>query len=191
MCRPFCHLHNHTEYSLLDGATRIKPMVKRAKEMGMEALAITDHGVMFGAVEFYYECRAQGIKPLVGMEAYIAPGGIKSRGRGEEKDSFHQLLLARNAEGYRNLCRLHSIAALDGFYRRPRIDHDLLRAHSRGLIGSTTCIGSEINQAILGDDFERANWLAGWYKETFDEGCYFVELQDHGLAAQRLMNEHL
>lgn len=189
--RPFVHLHNHTEYSLLDGATRIKDMVKRAKEHDMPALAITDHGVMFGCMEFYFECKKQGVKPLIGMEAYVAPGGLHEKRRGEEKDSFHLLLLAKNEEGYRNLCKMHTVAALEGFYYRPRIDHELLQNHSKGLISSTTCLGSEVNQALLNNDFKRALEIAGFYRDLFDEDSYFVELQDHGLPEQKLCNQGL
>ena len=187
----FVHLHNHTEYSLLDGANRIPDVVKRVKELGMPAAAITDHGVMFGCMEFYLECKKQGVKPILGMEAYVAPAGIAHRGSREDKDSFHLLLLARNEEGYRNLCRLHSVAALEGFYYRPRIDHDLLRKHSQGLIGSTTCIGSEVNQLLLSGRYDEAQHRAGMYKEIFDEGCFFVELQNHGIPDQKVMNEGL
>ncbi|MBS1721511.1 MAG: DNA polymerase III subunit alpha [Armatimonadetes bacterium] len=187
----FVHLHNHTEYSLLDGANRIPDVVKRVKELGMPAVAISDHGVMFGCMEFYFECVKQGVKPILGMEAYVAPSGIASRGAREDKDSYHLLLLARNEEGYRNLCRLHTVAALEGFYYRPRIDHELLRSHSKGLIGSTTCIGSEVNQLLLAGRYDEAQHRAGMYKEIFDEGCFFVELQDHGIPEQRVMNEGL
>ena len=189
--QPFVHLHNHTEYSLLDGATRIKDMVSRAKEYDMPALAITDHGVMFGCMEFYFECKKQGVKPILGMEAYVAPGGIAKKERGEEKESFHKLLLARNMEGYQNLCKLHTVAALEGFYYRPRVDHELLRAHSKGLISSTTCLGSEVNQALLEGNYDKAQHIAGMYKEMFDEGCYFVELQDHGLPEDKIVNPQL
>ena len=127
---PFVHIHNHTEYSLLDGANRIPDMVARAKELGMEALAITDHGVMFGVMEFFFECKKQGIKPILGMEAYVAPDGRHVKAGREDKQNYHLLLLAKNIEGYRNLCKLHSVAALEGFYYKPRIDHELLRAHS-------------------------------------------------------------
>jgi len=192
MCQqPFVHLHNHTEYSLLDGATRIKDMVKRAKENDMPALAITDHGVMFGCMEFYFECKKQGVKAIIGMEAYVAPGGRLNRQRGEEKDSFHLLLLAKNIEGYRNLCKLHTTAALEGFYYRPRIDHEVLAQHAKGLISSTTCLGSEVNQALLNNDYERALKIAGFYRDLFDADSYFVELQDHGLPEQKLCNEGL
>lgn len=191
MCRSFVHLHNHTEYSLLDGANRIPDLVRRTKDLGMPAVAITDHGVMFGAMEFYLECVKQGVKPIIGMEAYVAPEGRLNKSPGVDKQAYHLLLLARNEEGYRNLCRLHSIAALEGFYYRPRIDHEVLRAHAKGLIGTTTCIGSEVNQYLLSGQFDKAQYTAGMYKEIFDEGCYFVELQDHGLEEQRRMNEGL
>lgn len=189
--RPFVHLHNHTQYSLLDGATRVPDMVARAKEHDMPAIAITDHGVMFGCMEFYFECKKQGVKPILGMEAYVAPGGRKNRQRGEEKDSFHLLLLAKNMEGYRNLCKLHTVAALEGFYYRPRIDHEVLAEHCRGLISSTTCLGSEVNQALLANDYERALRIAGMYRDMFDPDSYFVELQDHGIEEQKLCNEGL
>lgn len=191
MARPFCHVHNHTEYSLLDGANRIPDMVSRAKELGMEALAITDHGVMFGVMEFHMECVKQGIKPLIGMEAYVAPGGIGKKGKGEEKDSFHLLLLAKDIEGYRNLCKLATIAALQGYYYRPRIDHEVLRAHCKGLISTTTCLGSEVNQHLLKGEYDKAQYIAGMYKEMFGEGNYFVELQDHGLPEQQQTRDGL
>ncbi|MCC6403737.1 MAG: DNA polymerase III subunit alpha [Fimbriimonadaceae bacterium] len=191
MPRPFVHLHNHTEYSLLDGATRISDVVPLAKQFDMPAVAITDHGVMFGCMEFALECERHGVKPILGMEAYVSPKGIGDRSTREEKSTYHLLLLARNEEGYRNLCRLHSIAALEGFYHKPRIDHDLLRNHSKGLIGSTTCIGSEVNQALLQDDYDGALAIARMYKEMFEEGAYFVELQDHGIDKQRKMNQGL
>jgi len=191
MCRQFVHLHNHTEYSLLDGANRIPELVKRAKELDMPAVAITDHGVMFGAMEFYLECVKQGVKPIIGMEAYVAPDGLHNKTARDDKQSYHLLLLAKNEEGYRNLCRLHSIAALEGFYYRPRIDHEVLRTHAKGLIGTTTCIGSEVNQYLLAGQYDKAQYTAGMYKDIFDEGSYFVELQDHGLDEQRRMNEGL
>lgn len=181
----FIHLHNHTEYSLLDGATRVREMVGWARENNMSALAITDHGVMFGVMEHYFECMKAGIKPILGMEAYVAPSGHLNKAGKDESQAFHLLLLARNEEGYRNLCRLHSIAALEGFYYRPRIDHDLLRQYAKGLIGSTTCLSSEVNRAFLAGDYERGKEIARMYKEIFDDGCYFVELQDHGIPEQK------
>ncbi|MEQ1823096.1 MAG: DNA polymerase III subunit alpha [Fimbriimonadaceae bacterium] len=186
----FCHIHNHTEYSLLDGANRIPEMVSKAKELGMEALAITDHGVMFGVMEFYLECEKQGIKPLIGMEAYIT-ADHKSRGRGEEKDSFHQLLIAKDLQGYRNLCKLATIAALQGYYYRPRIDHELLRTYSAGLVGTTTCLGSEVCQLLLKGEYDKAQYLAGQYAEIFGPGNYFVELQNHRIPEQAQIRDGL
>ena len=191
MCKGFCHLHNHTEYSLLDGANRIPDMVKRAKDLGQEALAITDHGAMFGVMEFYFECKKQGIKPIIGMEAYVAPGGLLKKDGREENQTYHLLLLAKNLEGYRNLCKLHTVAALQGFYYKPRIDHDLLREHARGLIGTTTCLGSEVNQLLMRGQYDEAQRRAGMYKEIFDEGSYFVEIQDHNLREQHEIKDDL
>jgi DNA polymerase-3 subunit alpha len=187
----FVHIHNHTEYSLLDGANRIPQMVSRAGELGMDALAITDHGVMFGVMEFYFECKKQGIKPLIGMEAYVAPEGRQVKAGREENQNRHLVLLARNIEGYRNLCKLHTVAALEGFYYKPRIDRDLLREHARGLIGTSACLGSEICQELLKGTYDRAQWLAGEYKEIFDEGCFFIELQDHRLPEQAQIKDAL
>lgn len=184
----FVHLHNHTEYSLLDGANRIPDMVKRTKELGMDALAISDHGVMFGVMEFTMECQKHGVKPIVGMEAYVCPGGHKQRG---ERDDYHLLLLAKDLEGYRNLCKLATIAALEGYYYKPRVDHELLKQYSKGLIATTTCIGSEVNQAILKGDLEKANWLIGMYTELFGRENFFVELQNHGIPEQLEINEKL
>jgi DNA polymerase-3 subunit alpha len=191
MCKQFCHLHNHTEYSLLDGANRIPDLVRRAKELEMPALAISDHGVMFGVMEFYMECRKQGVKPILGVEAYVAPQGISKRGERAGKEYFHLLLLAKDLEGYRNLCRLSTIAALEGFYVKPRVDHDILREHAKGLIATTTCLGSEVNQLLLKGQYDQAQYTAGMYAEMFGRENYFVELQDHGLEEQRITNEGL
>lgn len=188
---PFCHIHNHTEYSLLDGANRIPEMVSRAKELGMDSLAITDHGVMFGVMEFAMECSKQGVKPLVGMEAYVAPGGLAKKGKGEEKDSFHLLLLAKNEEGYRNLCKLATIGALQGYYYRPRIDHEVLAQYAKGLVSTTTCLGSEVNSALLRGEYDRAKDIAAMYRDIFGEGNYFVELQNHRLPEQAAVKEGL
>ncbi len=191
MCKTFCHIHNHTEYSLLDGANRIPDMVKRAKEMEMSALAISDHGVMFGVMEFYMEARKAGIKPILGVEAYVAPQGIAKRGGRADNEYFHLLLLAKDLEGYRNLCKLSTIAALEGYYYKPRIDHEILRAHSKGLIGTSACLGSEVCGELMKGDYDRAQYLAGMYAEIFGEGNYFIELQDHGLPEQKAIMEPL
>lgn len=180
----FVHLHNHTEYSLLDGANRIEPMVDRAKELGMDALAISDHGVMFGVVRFSLACQKAGVKPIIGVEAYVAPNGHKNKKGREENETYHLLLLAKDLEGYRNLCRLSTIAAIEGYYYKPRIDHELLRAHSAGLIGTSACLGSEICTELVQGRYDKAQYLAGMYSEIFGEGNFFIELQDHRLADQ-------
>src|SRR2546423_3406996 len=187
----FVHVHNHTEYSLLDGANRIPEMVGRCKELGMDALAITDHGVMFGVMEFSLECHKHGVKPIIGVEAYVAPNGHLKKDGKEENETFHLLLLAKDLEGYRNLCKLSTIAALQGYYYKPRIDHDLLRQYSKGLISTSTCLGSEINQELLRGNYQQAQYLAGMYAEIFGEGNYFIELQDHKLPEQQEVNKHL
>jgi DNA polymerase III subunit alpha len=191
MCKSFCHIHNHTEYSLLDGANRIPDMVKRAKSLGMESLAISDHGVMFGVMEFYMECKKAGIKPILGVEAYVAPNGYLKKVGGEDKGSFHLLLLAKDLEGYRNLCKLSSIAALEGYYYKPRIDHDLLRKYSKGVMGTSACLGSEVCQELLKGNYDRAQYIAGMYSEIFGEGNFFIELQDHRLPEQAAIKENL
>jgi len=184
MCRQFVHVHNHTEYSLLDGANKIPDLVRRAKELDQPALAITDHGVMFGVVEFALECQKQGIKPILGMEAYVAPNGRHNKAGREDNQTYHLLLLAKNLDGYRNLCKLHTAAALQGFYYKPRIDHEILREHAKGLIGTSACLGSEICQFLLQGDYNRARDRAAMYRDMFDEDSYYIELQDHRLPEQ-------
>ncbi|MDQ2986872.1 MAG: DNA polymerase III subunit alpha [Armatimonadota bacterium] len=191
MSKPFVHIHNHTEYSLLDGMQRIGPMVERAKELGQPALAITDHGAMYGALEFYLECKARGVKPIIGMEAYVAPEGRLIKAGREEKNTYHLLLLAKNDIGYKNLAKLATISSLEGFYYKPRIDHEVLREHAEGLIGTTTCIGSEINQYLLAGDYEKAKRTAELYKEIFGHDSFFVELQNHKLKEQEIMQDGL
>ena len=191
MCRSFVHVHNHTEYSLLDGANRIPDMVKYAADMDMASLAITDHGVMFGVMEFYMECKKKGIKPLLGVEAYVAPNGIQNKKGDGEKNAYHMVLLAKDLDGYRNLCKLSTIAALEGYYYKPRVDHDILRAHAKGVIATSACLGSEICQQLMRGDYETAQRTAGMYKEMFDEGSFFIELQDHRLPEQAAIRDNL
>ena len=185
MCQSFVHIHNHTEYSLLDGANRIPDMVARAKNLGMESLAISDHGVMFGVMEFYMEAKKEGIKPILGVEAYVAPQGIQNKKGDGEKNSFHLLLLAKDLEGYRNLCKLSTVAALEGYYYKPRVDHEILRKYSKGVIATSACLGSEVCQELLKGNYDRAQYIAGMYDEMFGHGNFFIEIQDHGLAEQR------
>ena len=164
----FVHLHCHTHYSLLDGANRIDDLVKTAKSMDMPAIAITDHGNMFGAIEFYLAAIAAGIKPILGLEAYIAPGDRRSKdAKGMSEASYHLLLLAMNNIGYHNLLKLTSIGYLEGFYYRPRIDREVLEAHSEGLICTSTCLGAEIPQALIKHDRAAAEEVAQWYLKVF------------------------
>jgi len=166
-------------------------MVSRAKEMEMEALAITDHGVMFGVMEFYMEAKKAGIKPLLGVEAYVAPQGIKNKKGDGEKSAYHLLLLAKDLEGYRNLCKLSSIAALEGFYKYPRVDHEILQAHSKGVIATSACLGSEVCQELLKGNYEKAQRIAGMYDEIFGHGNFFIELQDHRIEEQAAIQDSL
>ena len=191
MSASFCHLHNHTEYSLLDGANRITDLVARTRELGMDALAITDHGVMFGVMDFYWKAKAAGIRPILGVEAYVAPKGIHHRGGRADNEAFHLLLLAKDLEGYKNLCKLTTIAALEGYYYKPRVDHELLAKHAKGVIATSTCLGSEVNQALLAGEYDRAQYIAGMYAEMFGPENYYIELQDHRLKEQAQIRDDL
>ena len=157
----------------------------------MDALAITDHGVMFGVMEFYMEAKKAGIKPLLGVEAYVAPQGIKNKKGDGEKSAYHLLLLAKDLEGYRNLCKLSSIAALEGFYKYPRVDHEILQAHSKGVIATSACLGSEVCQELLKGNYEKAQKIAGMYDEIFGHGNFFIELQDHRIEEQAAIQDSL
>ncbi|MEW6058893.1 MAG: DNA polymerase III subunit alpha [Actinomycetota bacterium] len=182
----FVHLHNHTEYSLLDGAARISSLVKRAHDYGMPALAITDHGVMFGALTFYETAMQAGVKPILGVEAYVAPGSRFDRTPGESEEKYrHLTILAANERGYRNLLKLVTDAHLEGFYHRPRIDKGLLAERAEGLIGMSGCLASEIPQLLLAGQDARAANIAASYADIFGEGSFFIEVMDHGLAEQR------
>jgi DNA polymerase-3 subunit alpha len=182
----FVHLHNHTEFSLLDGASRISELFARAAEHDMPALAITDHGAMFGALNFYEAGRAAGVKPIIGVETYVAPGSRFERAPGESEEKYrHLTLLAKDATGYRNLLRLVTDAHIDGFYHRPRIDKEILAEHAEGLIGLSGCLASEVAQLLLSGQDSKAKDVAGQYGEIFGPGNFYVELQDHGIADQR------
>jgi DNA polymerase-3 subunit alpha len=178
----FVHLHNHTEYSFLDGAIRIKDLVKRAKEFGMPALAITDHGGMFGAVEFYNACLKEGIKPIIGFEAYVAPLSRLDKTKSSGEENYHHLiLLARNNQGYKNLMKLSTIGYLEGFYYRPRIDVEVLRSHSEGLIATSACVGGAIPRALIEGNVEKAQRIASEYIDIFGKDNFYFELQSHGI----------
>ncbi len=179
---PFVHLHVHTQYSLLDGASRIPELVKRAKELGQTAIAITDHGVMYGVIDFYRACKAEGIKPILGMETYVAKGRYDAQDA-KDRDSAHLILLAKNQTGYQNLMLLSSEAFIHGFYYKPRIDYDLLREHHEGLICLSACLAGDIPQAFLRGQDARAYEIARMLKDTFGEDFY-IELQNHGIPEQ-------
>ncbi len=185
MPTPFVHLHVHSHYSLLDGLSKVPDLVARVKELGMSAVALTDHGVMYGSVEFYQACRKAEIKPIIGVEAYVAHDSLHLRGRGEEKP-YHFILLARDYDGYRNLLRLTSIAHLDGYYYKPRVDWDVLRQHGSGLIAMSACRAGEVPRAILNGDEAGARRAIARAVEVFGQGNYYLELQDHPNAPEQV-----
>ena len=187
--RPFVHLHCHTQYSLLDGANRISDLVKKTKEMGMNAVAMTDHGNMYGALEFYNACKEQDVKPIVGLEAYIAPTHRTDRSATRQKEAaYHITLLAMNKTGFHNLIKLSSVAYLEGFHYRPRIDKELLEAHNEGVILLSGCASSELSHFILGDRMDEAKELTAWYTKVFGDRFY-MEIQNAGIEIQRLCAE--
>jgi len=181
----FVHLHLHTEYSLLDGAIRMKELMKKAAEFKMPAVAITDHGNLFGAIEFYQEAQRAGVKPIIGCEAYIAPGSHKDRPGSRRDAAYHFTLLAKNETGYRNLVKLITTAHLDGFHYAPRIDKELLAARAEGLIGLSGCLAGEINTAIQSNNIEKAKQSAAEYRDILGAENFFIELHDHGMEEQR------
>ena len=181
----FCHLHTHSEYSLLDGEAGIKKLVARVKEQGMDCCAITDHGTMYGVVDFYRECRANGIKPIIGCEVYVAPGSRFNKVAGVDNKYSHLILLAENQTGYKNLIYLVSMGCIEGYYYKPRIDKELLRSHSEGLIALSACIAGELPRLVLNGEKEKARECAKEFIDIFGKDNYFIELQDHGLAEQK------
>jgi DNA polymerase III subunit alpha len=185
----FYHLHLHTEYSLLDGAIRLNDLIEKCKEYGMDAVSMTDHGTMFGAAAFYEKARKAGIKPILGCEVYVAPRTVNHKTQMDHKGLSHLVLLARDREGYANLCKLVSIAQLQGFYYKPRIDRDLLAAHSGGLIGLSACLKGDIPKAIMANDMPGADAAARFYLETLGEGNFFLEVQENGMAVQHKVNQ--
>ena len=186
----FVHLHVHSEYSLLDGANRIKDLPVRAKELGMKAIALTDHGVMFGAVNFFKECKKNDIKPIIGCEVYVAPRSRFSKESNLDSEYSHLILLVKNKTGYQNLIKLVSLSFTEGFYYKPRIDLEILEKYSEGLICLSACLAGSINQAILRDDIEKAKEIALWHKRVFKDD-YYLEVQNNGLRKQVLVNQKL
>ena len=191
----FVHLHVHTEYSLLDGACRVDQLAEAARDMGQTAIAITDHGVMYGAVAFYKACQAAGIKPIIGCEVYVAPRNMTDKEHGLDGDYSHLILLCQNETGYKNLCYLVSAAFTEGFYIKPRIDWALLHQHSEGLICLSGCVAGAIPQLLIADRYEEARAKALELQALFGPGNFYLEIQDHGLreeqkAAQGLIRLH-
>ncbi|PYX86195.1 MAG: DNA polymerase III subunit alpha [Acidobacteria bacterium] len=187
----FVHLHLHTEYSFLDGAVRMRELMKKAKEFGMPAVAITDHGNLHGAIEFYQEAKKAGIKPIIGCEAYMAPGVIKDRPTNQRDAAYHFTLLVKDEVGYRNLVKLISTAHLDGFHYKPRIDKELLAKHSSGLIGLSGCLKGEINMAIQSDNLAKARQSVAEFRDILGAENFFLEMHDHGIEVQHKCNQML
>ena len=181
----FVHLHVHTEYSLLDGAVSIKNLVFKTKELGMNAIAITDHGVMYGAADFYREAKAQGIKPIIGCEVYVAARSRFDKTYENDRKSYHLVLLAENQTGYKNLIYIVSQAFIEGYYYKPRIDFDLLKEHSEGIIALSACLAGEIPRALLANDYDEAKRIAQRYKDLLGKDNFFIEIQDHKIADQK------
>ncbi len=188
----FVHLHVHTEYSLLDGSNKIKEYVARVKELGMNSAAITDHGVMYGVIDFYREARAQGIKPILGCEVYVAPGSrFDKEAAGGEDRYYHLVLLAENNQGYQNLMKIVSTGFVEGFYYKPRVDKEVLRKYHEGIICTSACLAGEVQKYIQRGMYEEACRSAREYEEIFGKGNFFLELQDHGLPEQKQVNQAL
>ncbi len=186
----FIHLHVHTEYSLLDGLSKIPKLVNRAKDLGMKSLAITDHGTMFGVIDFYRACKAAEIKPIIGVESYLAKRTRFDREK-EDRRPYHMLLLAKNHTGYQNLLKISSEAQLNGFYYNPRIDRDFLAAHSEGIIATSGCLGAQIPGAIMAGQDDEARELIGWYCDVFGKENFYLELQHHNIEELRAVNKWL
>ena len=180
----FVHLHNHSEFSLLDGACRIKDMVARTAQLGMPACAITDHGVLYGVIDFYREAKKQGIKPIIGCEVYVAPRSRLDKEARIDDNMYHLVLLCQNELGYRNLLQLVNRSFLEGFYYKPRVDRELLSLYSEGLIALSGCIAGEIPQAVLAGDYNKARDLALEYEQIFGRDNFYLELQKHGIPEE-------
>jgi len=189
--QPFVHLHVHSEYSLLDGSAKIDELISRTKEMGMDSIAITDHGVMYGAIDFYKAAKKAGIKPILGCEVYVAPSSRHLKERREDGNSQHLVLLAENEEGYHNLIKLVSLGFTEGFYYRPRVDVEALREYSKGLIAMSACLGGVVPRILLTQGYEAGKERALMYNEIYGQGNFFLELQENGLDEQREVNQML
>lgn len=188
----FTHLHVHTEFSLLDGSCKIKEIVARAKELGMDSLAITDHGVMYGVIDFYKAAKEVGIKPIIGCEVYVAPGSRFNKEAGQSEDKYHHLvLLAENNEGYANLMKIVSKGFIDGFYYKPRVDYEVLEQYHEGIIALSACLAGEVQKYLARGFYEEGKKAALRYQDIFGKGNYYLELQDHGIPEQKMVNNSL
>ena len=187
----FTHLHVHTEYSLLDGSSRISSLIPRAKELNMDSIAITDHGAMYGVIDFYKEAVKQGIKPIIGCEVYVAPGSRTDREKSDDSRYYHLILLAENNIGYRNLMKIVSIGFVEGFYYKPRVDYETLRKYHEGIISSSACLAGEVARFLAAGMYDEAKRAALNYEDRFGKGSFFLELQDHGIDAQKTVNAGL
>jgi len=186
----FVHLHTHSHYSLLDGLSRVDGLVEKAKRLEMPALALTDHGVMYGLIDFYKKAKKAGVKPILGVEAYVARNKHTDKRSKIDDRPYHLVLLAKNLTGYQNLIKLTTIAHLNGFYYKPRIDHDLLKKHSEGLICLSACLAGEIARAYQNNEDDKAEAVAKWYLEIFGKGNYYLEVQHHPtIPEQHMVNE--
>ncbi len=191
MQKPFTHLHLHTEYSMLDGSSKINELVHRVKELGMDSVAITDHGVMYGVVDFYKACKREGIHPVIGCEVYVAPRGRKTKENKFDASNYHLVLLAENQTGYENLMKLVSFGFTEGFYYKPRIDFELMEKYSEGIIALSACLGGQIPQAIMNNQEDTAIELAKRYESIFGKGNFYLELQRHGYEEEAKVNDTL
>ena len=191
MNKDFIHLHVHTEYSLLDGFSRLDKLISRAKELNMQAIAITDHGCMFGAIDFYKKAKKQGVKPIIGCEVYTASRGLRDKDPNYDKKYGHLILLAENMTGYKNLIKLVSTSYVEGFYYKPRVDIEELRKHSEGIIALSACLAGDVSNNILNRNYEEAKRFALLYREIFGENNFYLEIQDHNLPEQKEVNAAL
>ena len=189
--RDFAHLHVHTQYSLLDGAGNIEKIIQKTKELGMSYIAITDHGAMYGVVDFYKQAKKYGIKPIIGCEVYVATRSMEDRDPKYDSDQYHLVLLAENETGYRNLTYLVSQGFIKGFYYKPRVDLNLLKEYSEGIIALSGCLAGSVQQFILNGNYERAKEEALTYLDIFGPGNFYLEIQDHGIREQALINQEL
>ncbi|HEY8596799.1 MAG TPA: DNA polymerase III subunit alpha [Thermomicrobiales bacterium] len=190
MSSNFVHLHLHTDFSLLDGLGKIDNYMKRAKEFGMGSVALTDHGALYGAINFYEAAHKSGVKPIIGVEAYVAPRGMRAKSGKADAENYHLVLLAKDEVGYKNLIKLVSLAHTEGFYYKPRIDHEVLREYSEGLVCLSACLAAEVPRALIAENYDEAKRIASMYRGIFGEGNYFLELQHHPtIPEQKIVNQ--